>query len=352
MQVLCLGDVVIADGHLPRDSRLRLGSLSPGPEARILLNWEIPVGETTNPVPRVRGPRLVASPDAPRSLEGLAPGFATLATNHILDAGAAGVAGTMQALERAGFATVGAGRTREEAAKPLFWETPEGRLAVVNWVFGETHPDWMALPGPNCWPGVEEARGTVRALKHETDWVLAVVHWSDEYFAYPRPEDRTIARELAQMGVDLVVGHHPHVVRGMEIIGSCPVFYSIGNFYFDAIPGTHARWGGCAAPRNREGLGVEISFRRGLRPEWAVRSFWQAGGQTTGDPSRRAVLRMEQVSHPLRQLPRAGYGEWYAARRARFDRWDYRWQFGLWNSRKTGRLMRLLQRCQRGGIPE
>ena len=54
--------------------------------------------------------------------------------------------------------------------------------------------------------------------KGEADWVMVVVHWSDELFPYPRPEDRATARELAQMGADLVVGHHPHVVRGMEII--------------------------------------------------------------------------------------------------------------------------------------
>ena len=37
---------------------------------------------------------------------------------------------------------------------------------------------------------------------------------------------------FADLGVTAIIGHHPHVVRGMEIIDSCPVFYSIGNFYF------------------------------------------------------------------------------------------------------------------------
>jgi hypothetical protein len=39
----------------------------------------------------------------------------------------------------------------------LFWETKAGKVAIVNWVFAETHPDWLAVPGPNYWPGVKKS---------------------------------------------------------------------------------------------------------------------------------------------------------------------------------------------------
>ena len=270
---------------------------------------------------------LGSSRFAVRVIQGWAPGFAALGTNHILDAGAEGLVHTIESLNHLGFATVGAGRSREEIERALFWETDEGRLAILNWVFPETHPDWMAVPGPNCWPGPEEAKKAVEKARGEADWVMVVAHWSDELFPYPRPEDRATARELAQMGVDLVVGHHPHVVRGMEVFGACPVFYSIGNFYFSDVADGHGGWIAREAPRNREGLGIEISFRRGKKPEYRILSFWQARRQVVHDPIHRARRRMDWTSRPLRRFQDSAYVEWYAVQRARFDRWDYRWHF-------------------------
>ena len=45
---------------------------------------------------------------------------------------------------------------------------------------------------------------------------MVVVHWSDEHFPYPLVEDRQIARRIPESGADIIIGHHPHVVRGME----------------------------------------------------------------------------------------------------------------------------------------
>ena len=330
MRLLCVGDIGLAQDNLAEWERLLPVGAVAGDGLRVLLNWELPIGETINPVPRSSGPRLLAPPDSPRAIRRWSPGFATLATNHILDAGEKGLANTIGALHRAGFTTVGAGRSQEEIARPLLWETVEGTLAVVNWVFPETHPDWMSVPGPNCWPGLDGAQRTIQELRCGADWVLIVVHWSDELLPYPRPEDRAIARELAQMGADMIVGHHPHVVRGMELIGSCPVFYSIGNFYFSDIPRSEDGLVERQAPRNREALGVEVSFRRGQRPEYRLLSFWQTRERVASDSLRRAARRMQHTSQPLRRLQGSVYAEWYAVKRARFDKWGYRLHFGLW----------------------
>lgn len=333
MQLLCIGDCAIADRKVQQSAWKPPGEMIPGDDMRILFNWELPIGNTLNPVPRSSGPRLLAHEHAPRALHRWSPGFATLATNHILDAGEEGLASTMNALGQAGFSTVGAGRTGQEITRPLFWETAEGRLAIVNWVFAETHPDWMAVPGPNCWPGLDAAGDIIGKVRSEADWVVVVPHWSDEDFAYPRPEDRLLARELAQMGVDLVIGHHPHVVRGKEMIGDCQVFYSLGNYYFSDFGDGLGGWTVRSAPRNREGLGVQVTFRRGEVPACRPLSFWQASGQSLPDPGQRAARRMRQVSHPLERFAEAEYGKWYAVQRTRFDRWGYRWHFRV---RKLG----------------
>lgn len=340
MQLLCIGDVGILDEYVTRQVWETPQGIVPSDEVRILFNWEFPIGDTINPQPRSSGPRRLAHPDSPYVLQKWAPGFAALATNHILDAGEDGLVKTIQALDQMGFTILGAGQTWEEITRPIFWETSEGRLVIVNWVFPETHPDWMCVPGPNCWPGLKKATPIIKDLKRKADWVLILVHWSDEHFSYPRPEDRALACELARMGVDLVIGHHPHVVRGMEIIDSCPVFYSIGNFYLPYIPDGHGGWD-MRAPRNREGLGIQVSFRRGRRPEHRLLSFWKLKNRVVLDPIRQAATRLERVSRPLRQFRGSKYAEWYMNERAAFNQWGYRWHFRLWNL-STNDMKRIL----------
>lgn len=330
MKLLCIGDVALGDNSLSQRRWPPPRGLAPGDESRVLFNWELPMGDSINPVPRSRGRRFLAFQDASQVIQKWSPGFATLATNHILDAGEKGLIDTIESLNQEGFIIVGAGQTTEEIAKPLFWETGEGRLAIVNWVFPETHPEWMAVPGPNCWPGPEKAKETLEQVRDKADWVMVVVHWSDELFSYPRPEDRATAWKLAQMGADLVIGHHPHVVRGMEIINSCPIFYSIGNFYFSDLSDHHGHRVERQAPRNREGLGIQISLERGKRPAYRVRSFWQTRGRAVLDPIRRAQRRMELASRPLRRFRGMEYTDWHAAERARFDKRGYLWHFGVW----------------------
>jgi hypothetical protein len=347
MRLLCLGDVAPADERVVRSlwENPACGNLAGacgGEEVCVLFNWELPIGGSVNPTPRSSGARLLAHPDAPNVVRRWTPGFACLATNHILDAGAEGLGDTIAALQRLGLRTLGAGYTAEQIEEPAWWTTAEGRLAIVNWVFPETHPDWHQVPGPHCWPGAAAGR-TLRALRRSADWVIAVLHWSDELFPYPRPEDRTLAAELAQMGVDVVVGHHPHVVRGMEVVDGCPVFYSIGDFFFSDIPDGHGGWLAQKAPRNREGTGVCVELRRGARPRVEVLSFWQQQERTVPDAGRRGARRMERVSRPLEQYCGPAYDAWYRHERRRFDRWSARWHFGLRRIGVRGAFGRLLQ---------
>lgn len=346
MQLLCLGDLALTDQPLSCKPWTAPGALTPNP-VQIIFNWEFPIGDTVNSKPRASGLRFIAHPDSVDVIKSWAPGFATLANNHILDAGEDGLAQTIYTLQQMGFKTVGAGLTFDEVKRPLLWETAEGRLAIINWVFAETHPDWLAIPGPNCWPGSDSARLIIQDLKRETDWVMVVVHWSDELFPYPMPKDRQIAHELAGMGADIVIGHHPHVVRGMELVGACPVFYSLGNFYFAEKRNSNGNWILQEAPRNREGLGVQFTFRRGQNLEYKLLSFWNNKQEAMPDPFQRASRRMKTVSSALHRYQGDTYVSWYKKERARFDQWESRWHFGLLRRGVIGSLQRLILKIQK-----
>ncbi|GAP11683.1 bacterial capsule synthesis protein PGA_cap [Bellilinea caldifistulae] len=329
MRLFCVGDIAICEdlsrnGSWPPPAGIQLNEHS-----RILFNFEFPIGTHLNPSPRASGERFMADPHAIQALKGWAPAFVTLANNHILDADSSGLMRTCQSLSACGFKPLGAGFLDEENRRYRIWETVHGTLAILNWVFPETHPDPGQNPGANCWQGLEESATLIQVLRKEADWVIAVLHWSDELFGYPRPEDRMIAAALADQGVDLIIGQHPHVVRGWEIFNGCPVFYSIGDFYFSDIQDGSGKWILKEAPLNRASLGVDIRFSRGNKPLISTHSFWRVKGKTISDPLRRAERQLLHLSKPLQKYPLYDYAEWYQKKRRWFDRVGYRLQFRL-----------------------
>jgi hypothetical protein len=122
----------------------------------MLFNWELPIGDSVNPIPRSSGPRIMGDRSRAQVIKDRVPGFAALANNHILDAGEEGLVDTLTSLRQIRFLTFGTGISQGEIEKPIIWEGSEGRLGIMNWVFPEIHPVWMAIPGPNCWPGLKK----------------------------------------------------------------------------------------------------------------------------------------------------------------------------------------------------
>ncbi len=70
-----------------------------------------------------------------------------------------------------------------------------------------------------------------------------------EYTHYQNNLQQEIAHSFIDQGADMIIGHHPHVVQGMEIYQNKPIFYSLGNFIFDQY----------FSPDTQEGLGIGIS---------------------------------------------------------------------------------------------
>ena len=69
------------------------------------------------------------------------------------------------------------------------------------------------------------------------------VHWGDEYELVHNAKQRDLAEKLIAAGVDLIIGHHPHVVQDIEVIDGVPVLYSLGNFIFDQYFSTEVQIG-------------------------------------------------------------------------------------------------------------
>ncbi len=181
------------------------------------------------------------SPDLVGVADALAP-FLTagidvvaLATNHIMDWGAEGLADTLEQFREHGVATVGAGMNVEEAARPAIIE--RGGLKIG---FAAFTPEqrWTAGPdSPGAAPLTFESVERALAGMAGADVRIISLHWGLEMSGYPTPEDRELARRIAGAGADLIIGHHPHVIQGVERFGRTPVVYSMGNFIFDINAG-------------------------------------------------------------------------------------------------------------------
>lgn len=90
-----------------------------------------------------------------------------------------------------------------------------------------------------------------KAKSQGAEIILANVHWGDEYKEISNTRQRQLAHALIDTGVDVIIGHHPHVVEEMEIYNNHPIFYSLGNFIFDQY---------FSVPTQQE-LGVGLVFK-------------------------------------------------------------------------------------------
>ena len=93
----------------------------------------------------------------------------------------------------------------------------------------------LGTPGRRSSPGPIGSWATWRArwVSPPSACQLVSVHWGSELLEWPTSEQRRAARWLIAQGADLIVGHHPHVVRPAECLAGKPGFYSLGNHVFD-----------------------------------------------------------------------------------------------------------------------
>ncbi len=179
-----------------------------------------------------------ADPAAVDVLVGAGIDFASLANNHVLDFGAAGLRETIATLDRAGIAHAGAGMDLASAEAPARLEADGLRVAVVACA---DHPrEWAA--GPDR-PGIrlisvgkpdlaDVARSLARA-REGADIVVLSLHWGPNMRDRPSDAFRSFATAAVDAGVDIVWGHSAHVVQGIEFHSGRPILYDTGELVDD-----------------------------------------------------------------------------------------------------------------------
>lgn len=189
------------------------------------------------------GPSFCAPAHAVQDL--LCAGFdiALLANNHMGDYGAQGLVETREILEAAGLQTCGTGTSQEDAYAARVVEVDGHSIAFVNFHEGEEGEQTERNPALAGWDLARVHREIVQQ-KAAGRLVIAVPHSDREFFPVPAPYGQRAFRGLIDAGADIVIGHHPHVPRGVEIYKGAPIIYSQGNFVFwSGQPGLMRRLG-------------------------------------------------------------------------------------------------------------
>jgi hypothetical protein len=160
----------------------------------------------------------------------------SLANNHSVDYGTKALLGTFVRLDAAGVQYAGAGPDAASAAAPAMLITPAGMVACLAYtdIIPGGFTAGSETPGVNATtPDRKKLLAAVAAADEKADFVIVSFHWGEEYTGEANRDQRKLAHQVVDAGADLVLGHHPHVLQGLELYRNRLIAYSLGDFVWD-----------------------------------------------------------------------------------------------------------------------
>lgn len=206
---------------------------------------------------------------SPRDLKGY-PAFAaagfdvvSIASNHTMDWGRDALLDSIARMRRDGMQTIGAGADIEEARQPAIVERDGIRIAFLGYcsvapksyyavprragvapMRAITHFEHLEDDQPGTppmvmtWPvqrDLDAAVEDVKRARELADVVLVSFHWGVHFIpVWLADYQPTVAHAIIDAGADAIVGHHPHILKAIEVYRGKPIYYSLGNFAHDS----------------------------------------------------------------------------------------------------------------------
>jgi poly-gamma-glutamate synthesis protein (capsule biosynthesis protein) len=165
----------------------------------------------------------------------------SLANNHAMDYGSTALLDAISLLEASRVQIVGAGENASAASEPVILTTNETSIAFLAYVDvpvevrGFDTRSWSATanqPGLS-WADPEQMETDIASVREIVDIVVVLLHSGFEYVIQPSPPQVSAAHTAINAGADLVLGHHAHVLQGIEFYNQGVIVYGLGNFVFD-----------------------------------------------------------------------------------------------------------------------
>ncbi len=236
---------------------------------------------------------------APRSLDGAARAGVdvfTLANDHVLDYGREAMLDTIEHIRKRGMLAAGFGLNEKEALAPAMLEINGNKVAVLAFSRIIPRSSWIAgkeTPGIASGHNYELMMNSVRVADREAQVTIVSMHWGEEHRDYPEKRDVELARDLVDAGADIVVGHHPCVVQGIEIYRGRIIAYSLGIFMHNAS----------GRKKGGEGIVLQVAWDGGEGYGASIiPSHFDSGTVRIlkGDDGKRVLERVNRLSHPFK----------------------------------------------------
>ncbi|MEH7237354.1 CapA family protein [Bacillus sp. JJ1562] len=160
----------------------------------------------------------------------------SIANNHTLDRGEKAIISATNYLNKIGMEYTGGYQSPEDKSKIRVLNRNGISIAFLSYTYGTN-----GIPVPIGKDylvnliDMELIKNDIKAAKEVADVVSVSMHWGNEYQLYPNDHQQQLAQQLADEGVDLIIGHHPHVLQPMDWLtgkngNQTFVVYSLGNF--------------------------------------------------------------------------------------------------------------------------
>ncbi len=261
--------------------------------------------------------KLVMPPQVGKLLHKAGFDLVGLANNHALDLESQGLKRTVENLQAAGLDVFGVAPGTGEPAEPTFTDVDGLRLAFLGFTMIPPPSQALSGPAPARYDSIRSP-AAIQVAREQSDFVIVMLHWGIEYQTFADPSQQRVTQALIDAGADLVLGAHPHVVQGTQLMpchceasiaeaishpsleeglladkprlslarndafvceASCQltlqkrdafVAYSLGNFVFDQYQGETANGLALRILLDRDGLRAvqALPLRAGSRPAW------------------------------------------------------------------------------------
>lgn len=212
----------------------------------------------------------------------------SLANNHSLDFGEEGYLNAVNLLQEAQIKPFGHNKLIDRESI-TYLETQRGEIAIIG-INASQHKLNEA-----------EVKLVLQKANRTSDFQVVYIHWGDEYESAHSDTQRQIAEYLVDLGADLIVGHHPHVIQDVDIINGVLVFYSLGNFIFDQYFSTEVQQGLVLGFELKDEIGITI-YPVSSEANKAQPAFMQ------GEEASKILNKLAATSHPsVRPYIEEGY---------------------------------------------
>ena len=234
------------------------------------------------------------------TLKFLGADIVNIGTNHIKDFADGTIERTIKILDSSGIKHIGGGMNESASRKPAIIHKKGVCLGFLGYCKTGEYSASEKIPGAA--PLIpEKICQDITNIRKNVDFVVLSLHWGMELSEYPSPEQVKMAHKFIDVGTDIILGHHPHILQGVEEYKNGVIFYSLGNFIFDNSAGKvfyKGKW-----KERNESVIARIKFTREGEIGYSLLPIYQTDDYrlriASGKRAKEITERVEKLSEVI-----------------------------------------------------